>query len=71
MAPLLKSLAVLRERLPHATQLWIGGAGASKVRARGVTTLSALEEIGPAVAAWRSARIDLAQPGNSRSASRL
>jgi MerR family transcriptional regulator, light-induced transcriptional regulator len=67
-----KSLAVLRERLPSTTQLWIGGAGASKapVRVRGVATVGALSEIAAAVAAWRAARMDYAPSRRNRKGSR-
>lgn len=53
---LAKSLTVLRQRLPAATQLWIGGAGSDRVRSRlgGITTIGGLDEITAAVAAWRS-----------------
>lgn len=56
-AELARSLAVLRERLPVATQLWIGGLGAAKARPRmrGITTIGTLSEIAIAVAEWRTA----------------
>lgn len=61
---LAKALAVLRARLPAATQLWLGGAGASKARgrSRGIAVIGGLAEIETAVAAWRAEHASDARP---------
>jgi methylmalonyl-CoA mutase cobalamin-binding subunit len=50
-------LAELRRLTGPATQVWVGGAGVGSLRGLpGVVRLRALDQIAPAVAAWRKAR---------------
>ncbi|WP_179958126.1 MerR family transcriptional regulator [Chitinimonas arctica] len=50
--------AVLRQRLPRAISLWLGGAGVAGLKRlpEGVVRIDRLVEIAPAVNAWRAGR---------------
>ena len=51
------SLSLLRGNLPSKVGLWCGGAGAMRVKRipDGVTRISGLHQIGPAISEWRAA----------------
>lgn len=54
-AAVVDGLTELREKLPHATELWAGGSSAALRRRalRGVRALRTLDQIAPALAQWR------------------
>jgi len=54
-----ESLRQLRDSLPAATEVWAGGSSPALQRRApdGVRVLARLDDVGPAVAGWRAARI--------------